>query len=383
MSEMLNPYEVHDENDAKELEAHIAEAGGFQRWMLFAGAGIILIIFGITFHACVNSHAVHKPPKSTLDDGAVTDGKIDGLMNAAHRHPALAEPSPTPELTTKDIPVALPQATPAPMKPAGPISPEEQARRQRRMAAFTAPQMIASFNSKQALEIPGASKVETLPAKIGLHLNAPAPPFSVMASNIIPAVLVNEINSDNPAPVLATVSEDVFDTATGKYILIPQGTRILGMSSGADHSGQQRINISWNRLIFPNTSSMDLPSMPGLDETGAGGFSDQINNHVWQAFGKAALMSLISIGQNVGSSNLLGFQGGNQYTGAYNQDPNALYMQQASNNISSNMGSAANQMARRGQNLPPTITIRPGYRFDVMATVDLTFPGPYNERGNP
>ncbi len=100
--------------------------------------------------------------------------------------------------------------------------------------------------------------------------------------------------------MLAQVSENVFDSATGRSLLIPQGSRLIGAYQSAGAYGQQRVQIAWRRLIFPNTASMDLPQMPGTDQAGYAGFTDQVNNHYAATFGTAALMSLISAGQMVG-----------------------------------------------------------------------------------
>jgi type IV secretion system protein TrbI len=93
--------------------------------------------------------------------------------------------------------------------------------------------------------------------------------------------------------------------------LIPQGSRLIGTSSSASTSGQQRVQIAWRRLIFPNTASMDLPQMPGTDQGGYGGFSDEVNNHYLATFGTAAVTSLISAGQ------MAAFGGGGTTYGPY------------------------------------------------------------------
>jgi len=123
--------------------------------------------------------------------------------------------------------------------------------------------------------------------------------------------MVSGINSDLPGPILAQVSQNVFDSATGKSLLIPQGSRLLGVYRNASSYGQQRVQISFQRLIFPDTSSMNLPQMPGGDQGGYAGFSDRVNNHYAATFGTAALMSLISAGQMVGQ--MAAFGGGGTY----------------------------------------------------------------------
>ena len=121
-----------------------------------------------------------------------------------------------------------------------------------------------------------------------------------MTGSVIPAILVSGINSDLPGPIVAQVSENVYDSASGKSRLIPQGSRPIGSYRSSASYGQSRVQIQWQRLIFPNTASMDIPAMPGTDEAGYPGFTDEVKNHYLRTFGTAALMSLISAGQAVG-----------------------------------------------------------------------------------
>jgi type IV secretion system protein VirB10 len=195
---------------------------------------------------------------------------------------------------------------------------------------------------------------------------------------VIPAVLVSGINSDLPGPILAQVSQNVFDSATGKYLLVPQGSRLIGVYQNASAYGQQRVEIAWQRLIFPNTSSMNLPQMPGADQGGYAGFTDEVNNHYLRTFGTAALMSLISAGQMVGQMATFGGNGASYGPYGYYQ-PNqwAMASEMAGSAASGQFGAVGQQMIGQGMNRPPTIEIRPGYQFNVMVTEDLVFPGAY------
>jgi type IV secretion system protein TrbI len=146
----------------------------------------------------------------------------------------------------------------------------------------------------------------------GLLAATLASPYVVVAESVIPAVLNSRINSDLPGPILAAqISHNVFDSATGKHILIPQGGRLIGAYQNVSTYGRRRLQIAWQRLIFPNTSSMNLPQVPGTDQNGYAGFADQVNNHYLATFGTAALMSLISAGQMVGQ--MTAFGGGGTY----------------------------------------------------------------------
>jgi hypothetical protein len=253
------------------------------------------------------------------------------------------------------------------------------------MKALEAPEMVAAFHGGQALEIASA-KGQTgngLDANSSsdptVTLRPPASPFTVTAGSVIPAVLVSGINSDLPGQILAQVSENVLDSATGKYLLIPQGSRLIGAYRNAATYGQERVQIAWQRLIFPNTASMDLPQMPGADQGGFAGFTDQVDHHYLATFGTAAVMSLISAGQMVGQMGAFG--GGGLYGpyGYYQPNQWATSGEMAGSAASSQFGALGQQMMGNGLNRPPTIEIRPGYQFNVMVTEDLIFPGPYGK----
>ena len=257
------------------------------------------------------------------------------------------------------------------------------------MKALEAPQMVAAFHDG-TLEIPSRLRSDgrsdnsqnpaqsSVPAAEGaaVRLHPPASPYTVMAGGVIPAVLVSGINSDLPGPILAQVSQNVYDTASGHSLLIPQGSRLIGSYHSSASYGQSRVQISWDRLIFPNTSSMDIPSMPGTDQAGYAGFRDEVNNHYGRTFGTAALMSLISAGQAVGQ--MAAFGGGTYGPLGYNQQNQwGMAGQMAGSSASSQFGSVGQRAIEQGMSAGPTLEIRPGYEFNVMVTEDLAFPGPY------
>ncbi len=209
-----------------------------------------------------------------------------------------------------------------------------------------------------------------------VRLHPPASACTVMAGGVIPAVLVSGINSDLPGPILAQVSQNVYDTASGHSLLIPQGSRLIGSYHSSASYWQSRVQISWDRLIFPNTSSMDIPSMPGTDQAGYAGFRDEVNNHYGRTFGTAALMSLISAGQAVGQ--MAAFGGGTYGPlGYYQQNQWAMAGQTAGSSASSQFGSVGQRAIEQGMSSGPTLEIRQGYEFNVMVTEDLAFQGPY------
>jgi len=206
---------------------------------------------------------------------------------------------------------------------------------------------------------------EVLPASV----RGPISRYEVKAGTIIPAVLLTGLNSDLPGQMIAQVREAVFDTETGQHLLIPPGCRLIGLYDHQLAYGQERVLVTWKRVIFPNGSSLSLKDgMPGTDASGAAGFHDQVNLHLVRVFGNALLLSIFSAGVQLSQipSYGQGFTGptaGNVLGGALGQE----------------LGQTSNELIRRGINIAPTLEIRPGYAFNVMVTQDLVFPGPYDD----
>src|SRR5690606_12184961 len=123
--------------------------------------------------------------------------------------------------------------------------------------------------------------------------------YEVKAGSLVPAVLITQANSDLPGQLIAQVRENVFDTATGAHLLIPQGTRAIGVYDSLVAFGQERVLVAWQRLIFPDGSSLNLESMPGTDLAGAAGFHDRVRRDYVRIFGGAILLSAISAGLQI------------------------------------------------------------------------------------
>ena len=199
------------------------------------------------------------------------------------------------------------------------------------------------------------------------QVQAPASPYMIRAGFVIPATMISGINSDLPGQVMAQVSQNVWDTATGRFLLIPQGTRLIGAYSSDVAYGQERVLMAWQRLIFPDGKVLDIHAMPGADSAGYAGFSDKVNSHWFRTISSAFLMSGViaaaDMSQNDGNSNS-------------NND-----RQRASDALSEalgqTLGQTLGQIISKNLNVAPTLEIRPGYRFNVMVIKDMTLPGPY------
>ncbi len=369
-----------DLRDEDLLEQEHSGGGRFNRLILITFA-VVAIVSGVVVALGVESSAIGQSAgvqKAGEDPGASArnNGEIADL--AANGGKRLAPPTFVP-------PPAVVATVQAPIQQTPPRPPSRYAQwaEEKYMKALESPQMVSAFHGGETLEIARANGQQGTNFNLGnstdqaVTLHPPASAFSVMAGSVIPAVLVSGINSDLPGPILAQVSQNVFDSASGKYLLVPQGSRLIGVYQNASTYGQQRVEIAWQRLIFPNTSSMDLPQMPGADQGGYSGFTDEVNNHYLRTFGTAAVMSLISAGEMVGQ--MATFGGGGTYGPYGYSQPNqwAMASQTAGSAASGQFGSVGQQMIGQGMNRPPTIEIRPGYQFNVVVTEDLVFPAAY------
>ncbi len=190
--------------------------------------------------------------------------------------------------------------------------------------------------------------------------------FEVKTGTVIPAVMVTGINSDLPGNIIAQVSQNVYDTASGMDLLIPQGSKLFGVYDSRVIFGQERVLVAWNRIIFPDGSALTLPAMPGADMSGNAGFHDQVDNHYFRIFGSAILMSLI-----VGSTSYsVDAMSGDS------EDGSSLQSQMTSA-LAQQLGQTSTSLLEKNLSIKPTLEIRPGYRFNIVLTKDLVFESPY------
>ena len=189
--------------------------------------------------------------------------------------------------------------------------------------------------------------------------------YEIKAGWDIPATLEQAIDSDLPGEVKALVRSNVYDTATGRYLLIPQGARLLGTYNSVISYGQARVQVVWTRVIFPDGSSINLDGMSGHDNEGRAGFYDQVNNHYARLVGFALLTSAFAAGLELSqrqNSSLL-------------TTPTAG--QTASAAVGQQLTELGAEVTRRNLNIQPTIKVRVGYKFTVRVNRDMLFDAPY------
>lgn len=310
----------------------------------------------------------------------------DGLASAPQDYsqvPRLGPPLPgdlgRPILDAQDrgAVAALPPVGAQPPPPPQAISPEE-ARRQRieqeRDAArgsrlfFGGSARPAAPGPAAAAETVAASDPSTItPSPPPAFLDRPAeqrtasarslvasPSTAVLqAGSIIPAALITGIRSDQPGLVTAQVTENVYDSLSGRRLLIPQGARLIGDYASGVGFGQRRILLAWNRLILPDGRSIVLERQPAADPSGYAGLEDEVDYH-WGRVVKAALVStLLGVGSELGSG------GDSELVRALRRGSQ------------DSVNRAGEQIVARELDIRPTLTIRPGYPVRVLVTRDI------------
>lgn len=297
-----------------------------------------------------------SPPVPSQGASGLFVGSVDGgLENGTSTPPPLPE---GPHPATAVLPPALPNLSGGGQNtPQGKPSSYEQTNMQDQKARF-----LKDSQKKQSDILPNP-------------VQDPVSPFEIQAGSVIHAELVTGINSDLPGEVTAQVTGNIYDSINEQFLLIPQGSKIVGKYDSKVAVGQTRVLMAWERILFPDGRSIDLSGMPGVDLEGYAGFHDLVDNHYLKIFGNAILMSLVMAGAQMSQP------GGGYGLGGMNSFSNPSMGQAAIGSVGQNMSMTMEQYLGNTMNIQPTLKIRPGYRFDVTVTKDMVFPGPYLMKG--
>ena len=188
-------------------------------------------------------------------------------------------------------------------------------------------------------------------------LQMPVSPYQVMAGTVIAGALVTGINSDLPGDVIATVTEPVYDTATGRHVLIPQGSRILGRYNSQVSYGQTRVQVVWHRVILPDTSSFLLDNLAGTDPAGYAGLEDGVDWHWDRLFAGAALTTLLGVGAELAAPE--------------NRQDGDRVIIAGRDSAQDSINQVGQEVTRRNLNIQPTLTSRPGLPVRLIVNRDL------------
>mgnify|MGYP002779529931 CR=1 FL=1 len=280
-----------------------------------------------------------------------------------------------------------PGASPAPATP--PVDPAVQQARQEREAARTSRLFLGEASGARTASDGATQPVPAPPLSLPGEPAAAAPapgrgeaflardvdrrtassdwlrplasPYVLQAGSTIPAALVTGLRSDLPGQVTAQVTEPVYDSPTGRHLLIPQGSRLVGQYDAEIGFGQERVLLIWNRLILPDGRSLVLERQPGADAAGYAGLQDRVDNHWGRLFRAGLLSTLLGVGAELGNS------GDGDIARAIRDG------------AQDSVGDAGQEVVRRQLEVRPTLTVRPGHLVRVIVTRDLVLE-PWGER---
>ena len=356
---------------------------------VLAGLGLVASvgIGGALIYALQTRDAGRPNEELYSTENRTTADGIAGLPRDYGGVPQLGPPLPgdlgRPILSAQNRGQSVP--TPGMATPNTGLSPEEQRRIQELEASRTA-RLFASTETRTAAvtlsqATPGAQPMPDL-TSLGLapppatptaqdrqnaflnaaadrrtvapdRIAAPASPNILQAGAVISAALITGIRSDLPGQITAQVTENIYDSPTGRILLVPQGTRVIGQYDNNVQFGQSRVLLVWNRLILPNGRSIVLERQPGADAEGFAGLQDGVDYHWWDLAKAAGLSTLLSVGAELAVDN------------------DDRLVQAIRNGGQDTINDAGQQIVRRQLNVAPTITIRPGFPVRVIVTRDL------------
>lgn len=185
----------------------------------------------------------------------------------------------------------------------------------------------------------------------------PHSPYTIFAGTVLPGVMITGINSDLPGQIEGQLAQNVYDSVSGRFLLLPQGTKILGTYDSRVTYGQSRVLVVWTRLIRPDGSSIDLEGMPGVDLSGYAGLTGKVDRHIGRLLTAVVLGSIIQAGADAGTS----------YA-------NPSFADLARQGFGQGVNDATQQITRKEINTQPTIIVSPGARFNVFSTKDIILP---------
>ena len=228
---------------------------------------------------------------------------------------------------------------------------------QERDAARTSTLFLSGVAAPRSSELIG--QPDTTPSvgasgSAGGTMSAPPSPFTLQAGAVIPGALITGLRSDLPGSAIGQVTDDVYDSVTGRHLLIPKGSRLLGAYEANVSFGQSRLALIWSRLILPDGRSIDLENMPATDPQGYSGLEDRTDNRWGERLRTAALTTLLAVGASAGVNS--------------GDDSVARALTQG---VSGGVNAFGQGLVEKGLDVAPRLTIRPGFAFRVIVARDL------------
>jgi len=225
---------------------------------------------------------------------------------------------------------------------------------------YTPGEIYRDLNDQKTKQEFSVSKAESAASNVAKPADPELLPFTIFAGTIIPAALETGINTDLPGDVLATVTENVYDSVSGKNLLIPQGSKLLAKYSSNISFGQNRVQVAWQRLVRPDGVSLQMGNMNGVDPQGMSGYAGSVDEHWWEYAKGIGLMLLFSI-----------IDGQIQYS---MKEANTQGATDVANSLTAGLDQVGSQYTSNVMNIQPTITVKQGSKVQVFVNADLIMP---------
>lgn len=359
--------------------------------VIAAGVAGVVLVVGAGFIVGLGQGQARRNPEPPPARPAEGPTPVEDRLPARYDDPA-ALPPPRGAAAPGSVAAPLPASTSPP-----PVSPEVERARREALAARASPPFFAGTadaargarptqpvglapegvspdgglakTSSVAAPGPASAREQFIAAAAARGPQAPIlarpplSPYEIKAGALIAAALITGINSDLPGPVIAQVTEPVFDHLTGRHVLIPQGARLLGRYDSQVGYGQDRVLVVWTQLVFPNGLSLDLGAMVGLDAAGASGLTGKTDRHLPVLARAIGLSTLISVG------------GAAAQNSAGRRDDRVV-LQDVGGGVAAAASQTGQRLVERDLQRPPTLRIAPGQLVRVLIDRDLILPPP-------
>ncbi len=185
----------------------------------------------------------------------------------------------------------------------------------------------------------------------------PLSPYELKVGTLIPATMISGVNSDLPGQVIASVSQNVYDSATGSHLLLPQGSRLYGVYDSRIAYGQDRVLMAWTRVNYPDGTTLELEGMGAIDSEGYAGFEDQVDHHYWKIFGNALMLGMITGATEAGISD--------------GRSDDTSTAESINNGVTQQFAETGSSLIEKNLDVQPTIVSRNGYKFNIMLNKDV------------
>lgn len=351
----------------------------YRPWVIALALGGVLLLVGLGFMVGLRpktqTAAEPAPPPEVENAAAAAD--LDRRLPSTYDDPLALRSA---ERVEAPVAEGAAQQAPPPTAAAGPAPEQtrrlEEVRAANASALFFGGPVAASTPAAQpdlprveasAPELEGRSAKERFIARAAAeqHLSPhlvtpPLSAFEIKAGTLISAALVTALSSDLPGPVIAQVTEPVFDHATGRRVLIPQGARLIGRYDSQVSHGQDRALVVWTRIVFPDGRSLSIGAMSGADAAGAVGLADQVDDHLPRLARAIGLSTLISIGGAAAQNSLA-------------RSSDNLVLQDAAGGVAASASQTGQRVVERDLQRAPTLRVRPGWPLKIIVDKDLLF----------